>query len=284
MDQNGCIGTDQVNINVIPTPVANFQVSGSGCVPLTITLQNSTPNATSCEWMISNGDVLSGCNTVTTELLQAGCYDVTLTTEVNGCTASFTAVDIVCAEDAPDADFTFSPYQITTLDTEVEFQNLSSGASSYIWDFGDNSVQNSEVDPVHEYSNDTYGNYEVMLVAYSQSGCSDTAFAIVNIKEELLFWVPNTFSPDDDTYNQTFDPVFTSGFDPYNYHLTIFNRWGEIVFESYNHEIGWDGTYGGVSGGAVFNCQDGTYTWKIKFKARTNGEQIIEIGHVNLIR
>ena len=284
MDQNGCIGTDQVNINVIPTPVANFQVSGSGCVPLTITLQNSTPNATSCEWMISNGDVLSGCNTVTTELLQAGCYDVTLTTEVNGCTASFTAVDIVCAEDAPDADFTFSPYQITTLDTEVEFQNLSSGASSYIWDFGDNSVQSSEVDPVHEYSNDTYGNYEVMLVAYSQSGCSDTAFAIVNIKEELLFWVPNTFSPDDDTYNQTFDPVFTSGFDPYNYHLTIFNRWGEIVFESYNHEIGWDGTYGGVSGGAVFNCQDGTYTWKIKFKARTNGEQIIEIGHVNLIR
>ena len=96
--------------------------------------------------------------------------------------------------------------------------------------------------------------------------------------------MPNTFSPDDDTYNQTFDPVFTSGFDPYNYHLTIFNRWGEIVFESYNHEIGWNGTYGGVSGGAVFNCQDGTYTWKIKFKARTNGEQIIEIGHVNLIR
>jgi gliding motility-associated-like protein len=123
-----------------------------------------------------------------------------------------------------------------------------------------------------------------MLVAYSASGCTDTAWAVVTIEEELIFYVPNTFTPDDDNYNQTFEPVFTSGFDPYDYHLTIFNRWGEVVFESYNHEIGWDGTYGGVNGGQIFSCQDGTYTWKIEFKVRTNDERKAVVGHVNLIR
>ena len=284
MDQNGCIGTDQVNINVIPTQVPTFQVIGSGCVPLTIALQNSTPNATNCEWMISNGDVLSGCNTVTTELLQGGCYDVTLTTEVNGCTASFTAVDIVCVEDAPVADFSFNPGTLSTLDPAVQFQNLSSGATNYLWNFGDNSAVNNETDPTHVFPGDASSNYEIMLVAYSQSGCTDTAYAYITVEEELIFWVPNTFTPDGDVYNQTFEPVFTSGFDPYNYHLTIFNRWGEIVFESYDHEIGWDGNYGVVNGGDIFKCQDGTYTWKIEYKMMNNDARQVAIGHVNILR
>jgi gliding motility-associated-like protein len=284
VDQNGCIGTDQVNINVIPTPVPNFQVIGSGCVPLSITLQNSTPNATSCEWMISNGDVLSGCNTVTTELLQGGCYDVTLTTEVNGCTASFTAFDIVCAEAAPDADFSFSPGTVSTLDPVVQFQNLSSGATNYTWNFGDNSALSNETNPSHVYPDDVSSNYEIMLVAYSQSGCTDTAYAYITVEEELIFYVPNTFTPDGDVYNQTFQPVFTSGFDPYDYHLAIFNRWGQIVFESYNHLVGWDGTYGGVNGGDLYNCQDGTYTWKIEYKIMNNDARKVAIGHVNILR
>jgi gliding motility-associated-like protein len=280
-DQNGCIGTDQVNVNVSPTLIPSFQVSGSGCVPLIITLQSTTPNATSCQWFISNGENLTGCNIVTTELLYAGCYDVTLTTEVNGCTSSFTAANVVCAEDLPVAEFSYLPGQITTLDTEVEFSNYSQGANTYVWNFGDGNFS-SDFDPSHEFPSENAGEYQVVLIATSAAGCVDTAISIISISEELIFYVPNAFTPDDDSYNPLFMPVFTSGFDPQDYHLTIFNRWGEIVFESYYSEVGWDGTYGVGSDKKI--CQDGVYTWLIHYKLLKNDASAEVIGHINLLR
>ena len=85
---------------------------------------------------------------------------------------------------------------------------------------------------------------------------------------------------DQDEFNETFGPVFTSGFDPYDYHLTVFNRWGEVVFESYDAMFGWDGTY--PSGGEL--CQDGVYVWKIDFKETMSDKRHSEIGHVNVLR
>ena len=96
----------------------------------------------------------------------------------------------------------------------------------------------------------------VILYAYSSLGCVDTAYINFLIVEELIYYVPNSFTPDGDMYNQTFQPVFTAGFDPYDFEMLIFNRWGETIFETHDASIGWDGTYGGVL------CQDGTYTWK----------------------
>ena len=75
--------------------------------------------------------------------------------------------------------------------------------------------------------------------------------------------------------------MFTSGFDPQDYTLLIFNRWGEIIFESTNANIGWDGTYGIESNEVV---KDGTYVWKIEFKTKYNDERKVEVGHVNILR
>ena len=121
-----------------------------------------------------------------------------------------------------------------------------------------------------------------MLIAYSPFGCVDTAYSTIQIYEELIFYVPNTFTPDQNNYNPVFLPVFTSGFDPYDYNLKIFNRWGEIIFESFNHLVGWDGSYG--MNGEIEMCQDGVYTWKIEFKVNRWDERRIAVGHVNLIR
>ena len=66
--------------------------------------------------------------------------------------------------------------------------------------------------------------------------------------------------------------------------MLIFNRWGEVIFESYNHEFGWDGTYGGVNGKPFFLCQDGTYTWKIDFKLKENDAHKVVNGHVTIVR
>ena len=118
----------------------------------------------------------------------------------------------------------------------------------------------------------------MQLIAYSSLGCTDTAYSTIQLAEELIFFVPNSFTPDIDDYNPTFQPIFTTGFDPYDFTLLLFNRWGEIIFESHNAEIGWDGTYGGKL------VQDGTYTWKIEFKTTVNDERKSLTGHVNLIR
>ncbi|MGB1508085.1 MAG: gliding motility-associated C-terminal domain-containing protein, partial [Crocinitomicaceae bacterium] len=84
--------------------------------------------------------------------------------------------------------------------------------------------------------------------------------------------------PDGDEFNQIFQPVFTSGFDPYDFNLKIYNRWGQLVFESNDNNQGWDGTYGGEL------VQDGLYTWKIEFKSISNDERFIHTGHVNLLK
>src|SRR5690554_7934441 len=96
-------------------------------------------------------------------------------------------------------------------------------------------------------------SYATQLIAYTDKGCSDTVSGVVRILDRLIFYIPNTFTPDGDKFNETFQPVFTSGFDPQSYNLYIFNRWGEIVFESHDTSIGSDGTYGINGSGPVKN-------------------------------
>ncbi|MEY4602724.1 MAG: hypothetical protein RIT43_16 [Bacteroidota bacterium] len=276
----GCTSSDQIQLTVIDNVLPSFVSSGSGCAPLELTLQ-STGNSTGCVWELSNGQTLTGCN-VTVSLDMAGCYDITLSTLNNGCTASFTSLSAVCVEEPPVADFIFNPTQLTTLDTYVQFTNTSINASSYVWNFGDASDNSSSVNPSHEFPSAESGEYEVVLVAFSPSGCADTANATVTVSEELIFYVPNAFTPDADNYNPVFMPVFTAGFDPMDYHLTIFNRWGEIVFESYDHTVGWNGTFGAADQNRP--CQDGVYTWKIQYSLLLNDAVAEVVGHVNLIR
>jgi gliding motility-associated-like protein len=185
-------------------------------------------------------------------------------------------------EAPPNASFAPSANQVSNLNTQINFTNTTTGASNYIWSFGDQSQTSTEINPSHVYPTEPVGQYEVMLIAFSPFGCTDTAYSTIQIYEELIFYVPNTFTPDNDKFNPVFLPVFTAGFDPYDYKLLIFNRWGEIIFESNNAEIGWDGSYG--KNAEIGMCQDGVYTWKIEFKVTRWDERRIAIGHVNLIR
>ena len=280
----GCVATDMVTATLNQLlPVTFVADVTTGCVPLTVTFTNTTPNSVNCVWTLSDGTILNGCGSVSATFTQGGCYDVTLSSSfANGCSGTFTAFDLVCVDDAPIASFDQSATLISEFDPTIDFTNTSFGASTYSWDFGDNSPTSNEVDPSHDYTNLTSANYQVMLVAYSLNGCSDTAYSNFTFGEELIFYVPNTYTPDDDMYNQVFKPVFTSGFDPYNYNLSIFNRWGELIFESNDVNIGWDGSYG--SDGEISLVQDGTYTWKINYKRKINDEHAYAVGHVNVIR
>jgi gliding motility-associated-like protein len=277
---NGCSSQDQVTVIVNPLPQVTFVAEDfQGCVPVEVSFVNTTNNVTSvnCQWTIQNGPTLNGCN-VSHTFNSAGCFAVTLTvTSDQGCTASSTIPNFVCVENVPIASFQVQPEYLTTLNGEAIFTNGSIGASTYQWNFGDGN-SSTAVNPIHNYNGQEEGTYIIELIAYSASGCSDTAYAVLQMREELIFYVPNTFTPDGDAYNETFFPVFTSGFDPFDYHMTIFNRWGEILFESYNHQVGWDGTYGGKI------VKDGTYIWKIEFATKYTDERKVHHGHVNILR
>lgn len=280
----GCTNTDQVIVTVNPNPIVSFIPDvTTGCIPLSVNLTNTTAGSTNCVWTISNGDVPNGCGTINTTFTAPGCYDVTLTTtSANGCTSSLTSPNLICAEATPNASFIPSATLLEDVNTIVSFNNNSIGATDYLWNFGDNSGTSVLSDPTHDYVSAGYGTFGVTLYAYSPLGCVDSAFATIQINEPVIFYVPNTFTPDFDDYNQTFQPIFTSGYDPYDFTMLIFNRWGEIIFETHDVTFGWDGSYG--SNREIDMVQEGTYTWKIEFKTTASDERKMVVGHVNIIK
>lgn len=152
----------------------------------------------------------------------------------------------------------------------------ATGANSYSW--------NVPVSNGMSYMPEV-GTNELIVTGTNASGCINTDTILVEVLEDctgedLVYWVPNTFTPDGDQHNQSFKPVFFSGYDPYEFVMYIFNRWGELVYETQNVKFGWDGS----TGRSNKKAPDGVYTWKIIFKALNNDEKIMEMGHVTLIR
>ena len=282
-DNLGCISTDEVTVTVEDLPIVNFSGDSlSGCAPLTTTFTNSSIGGSSfvdCLWEFSNGATVSGCDQVTYTFGGSGLYDVTLTTTtINGCVNSLTYTDYIYVEAVPNASFTASQTSLSTMYTNVSFTNHSENATDYSWNFGDGSAETSIENPMHTFPNGESGSYVVQLIATSPLGCADTTYLPIRVTEEEIFYVPNAFTPDGDNFNEYFRAVFTSGFDPYDYTMLIFNRWGEIIWESHNYDVGWDGRYGGQI------VQDGTYTWKIEVKTTATDERRVYTGHVNVIR
>ena len=286
VNPTGCVNSDTVVVTVSPLPLPSFVADTTmGCAPLEVVFTNTTPGGpfTDCIWTLSNGTILNGCGSISYVFAQGGTYDVTLeTTTVDGCTAQATYQYYVYVEQPAIADFSASSTVVSTLDSEVQFINESENADGYIWSFGDGSALTTEQNPTHVFPNEGFGTYGVTLIATTPLGCNDTIYTVIRVEEEIIFYVPNTFTPDADDFNPTFQPVFTSGYDPFDYNLLIYNRWGEIVFESHNVEIGWDGTYG--VDGQKTEVQDGTYTWTIDFKTVNTDERIYVNGHVNVLR
>jgi gliding motility-associated-like protein len=161
-----------------------------------------------------------------------------------------------------------------SIDRAYSATSLSGG--NIVWILNQDSITN----PTLPILWNNYGTFIFSAVAY-ENGCVSypTAYTttIQRCPEELIY-IPNTFTPDGNEINHVFLPIFTSGFDPEDFYLTIYNRWGELIFKSYNSEIAWDGTYNNTI------CQNGIYTWIIVYGDKNNDKKTLIKGNVNLIR
>ena len=127
---------------------------------------------------------------------------------------------------------------------------------------------------------DEPGTYIITATA-TADGCSSIpqTYSITVIEcDPLLYWVPNTFTPNDDEYNTTWGPMFEGPYEKDDFHLIVLNRWGNLIWESWNAESRWDGTYNNKS------VTDGVYTWVIDFGILGTDERKLIHGHVTIIR
>ena len=268
--------TALITVNPIPTPSFNASVN-QGCTPLTVIFYNTTTNITSSSWSFGNGNTSSNNSDVSTTYTQGGCYDVSLTVTSNGCSNTVTMDDIVCVDTRPIANFLVNPNQLSDIATTADFFNSSENASSYQWSFGDGS-QSTLTNPSHDYNIGENENFLIQLIAFSANGCSDTTIEILPIVQNTVYYVPNSFTPDGDKYNNEFKPVFNNQVSNENYSMMIFNRWGELIFESKDKNKGWNGTFENKI------CQTDTYIWKIIFSDIKNDDRKQIVGHVNLLK
>ena len=193
-----------------------------------------------------------------------------------GCTDTTQVAVIVHPN--PIADFILDRNLLTSDDPTITISNLSSGNLVNLWDFGDGNQLMNSLNTI-EYSYPfSEGDYLIKLTVSSIDGCMDSTEQLIQIKGDVIYYVPNCFTPDGDEFNNSFLPIFTSGFDPMNYELTIYNRWGEIVFVSENHLTAWNGSYNNLI------CPDGIYSYIIKYKIPDLDLFKYISGQINLIR
>lgn len=170
----------------------------------------------------------------------------------------------------PDADFqalTTPPF----INLPITFQNLTTDGNIYEWFFGDGNTSNL-IHPNNVYV--TPGVYPVTLIATDLKGCTDTITKQVVIEDEYYIYIPNTFTPDGDRYNNYFQ---ASTINIASLSIQIFNRWGELVFTSDEVDFSWDGYYNGKI------IRDGTFVWSLTYKTHGGVEDELR-GHVTVLR
>lgn len=277
-DACGISISDTVEIFVIESPQVSFTYSdSSGCSPLEVEFVNtSSPASTNCYWVIGSDTLNNSCDTIQYTFTEEGCFDISLYTSFNSCSNTLTIPNLICVHPDAEAGFTISPDSASTFDPLVEFYNSSSNASAYNWFFG-SSDSSDLVNPVFSYPG-IAGNYPVCLTALSPFGCHDTLCDTVTIYDEFLLYVPNAFRPNSDGLNDFFGPVI-SDFNG-TYEFIVFDRWGQIVFESESPNEHWDGSYKNLGELA----KSDVYTWYIRLQFEGTTDIREYHGHVSLLR
>lgn len=274
-----CTFTDEIQLTVIDAPIITLlDYDTISCNPFLVNFSATTsiPGAT-ITWDFGDNSPLSNLSNPSHTYTTPGLYDLTLSASVGGaCPTSLFLDDAIHVLSRPVASFTYNIISNDGTELEVDFYNNSINYSNLFWDF--NSLTNSTITDTTITFPITEGSDITINLTASNPYCFDQTQRIIEIPGQLIYYVPNTFTPDGNLFNNIFKPIFTEGIIADSYHLSIYNRWGEILFESYNTNVGWDGTYG------TRIVKEGIYVWVIEFIEKESKEKRQITGFVNLMK
>jgi gliding motility-associated-like protein len=274
-DGNGCVSSTSQTLIVNETPVAAFSndTSLTCAEPIIHFFDNSTyPPGSSFLWNFGDGDQSTEINPSHT-FTQAGTFPIVLTiTSPLGCVGTTTKNTDIQFYPLPVAEFKTDPAGAASVfNSSVNFFDRSQNAVTWNWNFGDggNAI---EQNPKHYY--DEIGKFKIQLTVTNIAGCVSRA------EEEIIitpFYVPNAFTPNGDGMNDAF---FNSDFvmDVASFNMTVWNRWGQKVFDAQNINQSWNGF--DKNGKEV---AQGSYVYQIKVVTKTNKKYSYE-GSVTLLR
>jgi len=278
IDNNGCynFAVAAVGVNAMPQ-ISMGPTNSSGCVPVCVNFTSTSTSPTqSCNWNFGDGKTGSGCNTSYC-YNAAGTFNAVLTvTDFNGCVGTASAT--TTAYPMPNADFYASPQPTSILEPNIQFTDATSGATvaNWYWDFGAAGNNDTSVLKNPKYLYGDTGTYLVYLHVSTQYGCKDSIFKIIRIEDDYELFVPNAFSPNADGINEVFLPLMT-GVVADSYHFYVFDRWGNLIFQTNDLYKGWDGT---LKGDVVM---EDVYVWKIELKT-THGVKKQVRGQVSVVK
>ena len=274
LDTTFCNSPDSIEktIRISPLVKATFTTPALGCAPYTAFFDNTSLAGTDFKWDF--GDNTTSTDVNPTHLYaNPGTYNVRLIAyDTNTCnkidTSAWFTIKVVLK---PSAFFRWSPNP-PQENVPVTFANLSSSdATHFLWNFGDGE-SSTDNNPVHEYN--ATGSYTAELISYNAANCTDTFRLRVDVIVLPLLDVPNAFTPGQFGVNGY---VVVKGFGIGKMDWKIYNRWGQLIFQSNSRKQGWDGTYKGK----LQPMDVYTYTLDVEF---TDGKKLRKTGDITLLR
>lgn len=270
--------TTIITVNAKPeiTPTA---LDTAGCNPLTVNY-NTNAVSGSGSWNFGDGSMTGNGLSISHTYTVPGIYTAVFTyTDNAGCMDTTTSTKSVTVYEVPVAAFDASPDITTVVDGNIQFTNNTSNLAnnSYAWDFG-GLAYSFDVHPSYLFT--VSGEFFVTLVATSPEGCQDTEAKKVTINPDVVLYVPNAFTPGGDGLNDEFHVFLPpTGVDFSTYSITIYDRWGEVMYKSNDITQPWKGSKN--NSGEILK-QD-TYVYKISFMDEKK-KYYEKLGYVTMLR
>ncbi len=277
-DTNYCNAPDSVQqiLRIAQNVKAIIKMDSVGCAPYTAVINNASLAGTQFLWNFGDGTIDSTTDIlINHEYTKVGTYTITLIALDNStCNIKDSTSFVLVTKSKPSAAFSYSPNPPQS-NQPILFTNLSTNAVQYEWQFddGDTLHTTSNNPPVsHTYNEST--TYRATLIATNPSGCADTVFHDIKAIVVPDVQVANAIAP-----NGTNKTIQVRGFGIETMKWVIYNRWGQIVFQTTNSTDSWNGTFNG--NGKMLPADVYTYTLDVTF---TNKQKYSKTGDITLLR
>ena len=246
IDNNNCRNdlNEILTISIYPLPSGEITGGGSICndgstAEITINTNSGTPPYSIIYAYGVNTQLIS--NASFSEIIssnQIGTYSLVEIADSKGCLAKdLSGTALINVNPLPEANIIAYPQPANIINPLIYFNDVSSGHVYGIWNFGDGNTNTTNFEELTHIYADT-GTYQVSLEVESDSGCFITAYQTIIISPVFTVYIPNSFTPNNDLYNDYFLPI-VDGVSQYEF--SVYNRLGERVFVTNKTNVAWDG-------------------------------------------